>query len=95
MMVISELAVQDAGLEGETALSGGTLLQEQAAREGRPSARAALLSAPRSLMPTIDRQECWGHARGNNAPQAETSYALVFLDLIVSFGQPPPIAPVA
>lgn len=35
MMVISELAVQDAGLRGETILSGGTPLQEQAAREGR------------------------------------------------------------
>lgn len=89
MMVISKLAVQCAGLGGETTLSGGFPLQKQAAREGRLGARVALFSAITEPRACCDGPPgMLGHARGNKAPPAETRCALVILDLIVSFWQP-------
>lgn len=79
MMMISKLAVQSAGLGGETTLSGGFPLQKQAAREGRLSARAALFSTSQSRVPAaMGRQECWGTREGTMRPRLRHDVHLCF-----------------
>ena len=73
VMVISDPggAMCSDGEEGYLVRWHSLPLQQQAAREGRTGARPAPLH-PESRMPTLGRQEFWGHARGNSAAQAET-----------------------